>query len=407
MRHSPPCRSRQRGVSLLETVVAFFVLAAGSAAVAQLQGQLRLAGDLARERSEAVRLAEQAVEELRAFAVVDGPPGSRAYAAIANGSSVVAAASAAAHNDYRIERDIDDATFGAAKAARIAVRWSDRTGAARSIVVDSFVAAVDPAYSGSLSLETGAVAAAPRGAHDRKPGLPLTAKSLGDGSSVWKPRDGGTSAWLFDDRSGAIVGICEAIAATTPTSALDSEALRACTAGRWLFVGGTVRAAADAPAAIATLATGATGLTIELQDGVYPQPAACTAEPRKTVRFVDDGGMHVADVALDATPAALGVDRWEEMGDRFLAWRCAVAPREDGRWSGKIALVANGWTIGTGSAEGRVCRLAAGADRAAIDANIASAGIERDVDGALLGRSLLVVRGSDPCPSATTAPHQP
>ncbi|HEY2190611.1 MAG TPA: hypothetical protein VGH48_18810 [Caldimonas sp.] len=47
--------------------------------------------------------------------------------------------------------------------------------------------------------------------------------------------------------------------------------------------------------------------------------------------------------------------------------------------------------------EGWVCRLAADDDRASIDANIASAGIDLDVDAALLGRSFLVVRGSDPC----------
>jgi Tfp pilus assembly protein PilV len=398
-------RSHQRGVTLLESVIAFFVLAAGSVAVAQLQGQLRLAGDVARERSEAVRLAEQAVEELRAFATIDGPPGSRSYAAIASGSSSVAAASAAAHNDYRIDRIIDDAAFGGAKAARVAVRWSDRAGAPRSVVVDAFVAAVDPAYSGSLALATGALPAALRGAQDRQPGVPLTAKRLGDGRSVWKPRDGSTSAWVFDDRSGAIVAVCEGIAATVANEDLGADALHTCSAGRWLFVAGTLRSAATAP--VATLAAGASALTIELLDGVYPQPAACVAEPRKTVRFVDDGGLHVEDVAIDATAAALGLAGWEETGDRFLAWRCAVAPRADGRWSGKVALVASGWTIGSASGDGRVCRLAAGSDAAAIDANIASAGIDRDVDTALLGRSFLVVRGSDPCPTPATAQHQP
>ena len=407
MPRSSSFRSRQRGVTLLESVVAFFILAAGSAAVAQLQGQLRLAGDVARERSEAVRLAEEAVEELRAFATIPGPPGSRTYAAIASGSSVVAAASAAAHNDYRIERSVDEAAFGGAKAARVAVRWSDRGGALHSVVVDAFVAAVDPAYSGSLALDIGALPAAPRGAQDRKPGLPLTAKSLGGGRSVWKPRDGGTSAWVFDDRSGAIVAVCEGVGATVATSDLSEGALGTCTSGRWLFVSGTVRSAPTAPAPIAALAVGATGLTIDLQDGAYPQPAACVAEPRKTVRFMDDGGLHVQDVALDATPAVLGLADWDETGDRFLAWRCAVAPRADGRWTGRIALVASGWTIGGASGDGRVCRLAAGDDAAAIDANIASAGIDRDVDATLLGRSFLVVRGSDPCPSPAAAQHQP
>lgn len=405
VRSSPP-RSRQRGVTLLESLVAFFVLAAGSVAVAQLQSHLRLAGDVARERSEAVRLAEEAIEELRSFAVVDGPPGSRSYAAIATGSAVADAASGAARNAYRIERVVDDAAFAGTKAARVAVRWSDRSGAAQAVVVDAFIAALDPAYSGSLALDVGAIPSAPHGARDRAPGVPLTAKSLGDGRSAWKPREGGTSAWLFDDRSGAILAVCDAVSAASATRDLTVDALRACTTGRWLPVAGTVRSAAPAP--LTDLVFASTAVTIDLRDGAYPAPASCIVEARKTVRFLVDGSLHVEDVAVDASPAVLGVAEWEDTGDRFLGWTCAVAPRADGRWSGRIELVASGWTIGTGGGDGRVCRFAAGNDAAAIDANIAAAGVDHDVGAALPGRNFIVVRGSDPCPSIPpTAQHQP
>ena len=59
---------RQRGVSLIESLVAFIVLAFGTAAAAHLQSQLRLAGDVARERSEAVRFGQAASEDMRSFA---------------------------------------------------------------------------------------------------------------------------------------------------------------------------------------------------------------------------------------------------------------------------------------------------------------------------------------------------
>ena len=127
---------------------------------------------------------------------------------------------------------------------------------------------------------------------------------------------------------------------------------------------------------------------VDLQDGVDPAPAACASEARKTVRFVDDGGVHVSDVALDPTAASLGVAAWQETGDRFLAWHFA-----------------KGWTIGGGIGDGRDCRFAPASVRAAIDANIAAARLDADVDGALSGRHLVVVRGSDPCPAAT-APQQ-
>ena len=48
----PISRTSQRGITLLESLVAFVVLAAGTAAVAQLQSHLRLASDVARDRTE-------------------------------------------------------------------------------------------------------------------------------------------------------------------------------------------------------------------------------------------------------------------------------------------------------------------------------------------------------------------
>jgi len=90
---------------------------------------------------------------------------------------------------------------------------------------------------------------------------------------------------------------------------------------------------------------------------------------------------------------------------------CIVAPRADGRWSGRVELVAEGWTIGSSAAARRVCRYVSGAG--AIDANIATGGDDNDIDvsAALIGRNFLVVRGSESCPSemrmARTEPHQP
>ena len=98
---------------------------------------------------------------------------------------------------------------------------------------------------------------------------------------------------------------------------------------------------------------------------------------------------------------------WQDTGDRFLAWHCIVTPRANGGWSGRIALSGDGWTIGAGAGDRRVCRyLPAAAD--AIDANIAPAGDDIDVAAALLGRNFLVVGAGETCPGERrTAPYQP
>jgi hypothetical protein len=403
-------RRRQRGVSLFESLVAFVVLALGTAAAAHLHSQLRLAGDVARERSEAVRFGQAASEEMRSFAALDGAPGQRSFTDIVSGdASVAAASSPAAHADYRIERRIDDLPFGAAKSTRVAVRWHDRDGNPREVVLHSLIAGIAPAYAGSLALATGAVPSAPRGAFDRAPTLPLTARRLDDGRSAWKPSERGPVALVFDDRSGAIVGRCDGIAATLATRDLSAAALSGCASGRWLLVAGTIRFASTAapdPAA-APEPPLPTAVDITLRDGDYPAPAACFSEARKTVRYLVDGGLRLDDVATDATAAAAGLAAWEETGDRFLAWHCVVTPRADGRWSGRVALRGDGWTIGAGSNEHRVCRYVP-ASAHAIDANIAAAGDDVDVGAALLGRNFLVVGGSERCPGdPRTEPYQP
>src|SRR3954451_18721862 len=143
---------RQRGISIVESLVAFVVVAAGTAAAAQLQSRLQLAGDVARERSEALRIGGQAIEDMRSFVAVEGGADVRNYAAIASGQSSfdasLASSAPAPRTRYRLERRIDDAGFGATKSARFSVRWSDRGGGPHHGLLDSFIAAGAPAYSG-------------------------------------------------------------------------------------------------------------------------------------------------------------------------------------------------------------------------------------------------------------------
>ena len=125
------------------------------------------------------------------------------------------------------------------------------------------------------------------------------------------------------------------------------------------------------------------------------------------MRYVVDGSLRVDDVAADAIVEDAGVASWDDTGDRFLAWHCVVAPRADGRWSGRIALIGDGWTIGAGSNERRICRYVAEAANA-IDANIASARDDVDVGTALLGRNFLVIGGNQSCPNEPrTEPYPP
>ena len=65
-------RSAQAGVSLVEALVAFLVTAFGMLSVAGMQASLSRNSDTAKQRSEAVRLAQQKMEQLRSFDAITG-----------------------------------------------------------------------------------------------------------------------------------------------------------------------------------------------------------------------------------------------------------------------------------------------------------------------------------------------
>ncbi len=72
-----------RGTSLVEAVVAMAVMAFGMLAVVGVQSTLRLNADVAKQRSEAVRIAQEAMEAARGFGVIEAPATDRrAYADI-------------------------------------------------------------------------------------------------------------------------------------------------------------------------------------------------------------------------------------------------------------------------------------------------------------------------------------
>lgn len=360
---------RQRGASLLEALIAFVVLAGSAVAVAHVQRQMRVDGDLARQRAEAVRLGEEEMENLRAFSALTAASGVRSYAAIVTADTTRMASNAS----YRIIRNVDDAGGIGAKAVSVQVQWNDRSGMAREVLLASLIARSDPAYAGALGLGAGAVTAAPRGAGGRAPAVPIDARDLGDGRSAWKPNAGATVSFVFDNAGGAIVARC-VVAATVATRDIIVTDLSACVSGRSLLVGGTIRftstlpplpaSANDTPAEVA--------VALSLTGGTYPTPPACFAEARSTG------------------------------ADRFVAWHCVVQPRDDGRWSGRVNLVAiAGWTIGSGAGDRRVCRFAHDADASgAIDGNSEHPSDYVDVAAALSAQNFLVVRGDAACPAA-------
>lgn len=412
-------RRKQRGATLVEALLAFVFLSIATIAATQAHSHLRLHADIARQRTEAVRLGERELESLRAWSSVAAASGASAYDSIVDADSFIDAASGFTSNTaYHAARRVDAAAFAGAKSTSVALEWIDRSGSTQRITLDSVIARSDPRWSGGLAL--GAGAGSTRGAFGRSPAIPVTARSLGTGQSIWKPLDSGTIAVVFDDASGAVVGRCAGVAADRATRDLGSSDLADCTGGAWMLLSGTVRFNFAVPplAAQANDSPAEVAVALALSGGSYAALPECSAEPMKTVRYRSGGSLHVDAVAIAAEPAALGLASWSDTGERFVSYRCLVAPRADGRWSGRATLMPSGWTIGTGSGDRRVCRYASDRDGSgAIDANIEHPAEYVDVAGALAAQNFLVVRGDQACPGVPdggmlsaglgTVQHQP
>lgn len=209
------------GISLIEAVVALAVIAFGMLAYVGLQSSLRFNSDVAKQRSEAVRIAQQAIEEGRAYAFIETAAASaagvgRAYDDLSTGqsSSVIAGD----NGNFTLQRTVVDAAattdpllLGAAprmKTLSVDVSWQDRHGETQTVRLSTTVIASPPELAGTL-----AVPAVSGGAQGRHPTIPVGAKHVGHGVSGFKPPGaaGATRVFVFDNATGVIVGVCNGV----------------------------------------------------------------------------------------------------------------------------------------------------------------------------------------------------
>ena len=84
---------RQRGVSLIEALLALLVMALGMLGMVGVQSSLRHSSDVAKQRSEAVRIAQLEVERWRAFTALAGGGGTN-FGEMADATATIAGTNA-------------------------------------------------------------------------------------------------------------------------------------------------------------------------------------------------------------------------------------------------------------------------------------------------------------------------
>lgn len=365
-------RHAQRGIGMLEALIALLVLSLGMLTVSRLQTHLRLGSDIARQRAEAVRLGQEDLETMRAYSVLAASGAARSYAEITSASTDVNASTGYATNTrYTVSRQVAAANALAAKSAAVTVNWTDRSGEPQRIVLNSVIAANDPAYSGALGIAPVGVHA--RGAFARSSRVPSSARDLGNGSSVFKPTAASAVAFVFDNISGRVSARCSGIDPLTATRDLGLAQLTSCSSLSAQLLSGSVRFSQASPpdAARAVDAPLALGIGLGLTGGTYAGAPECSSEAVQTAT-----------------------------GDRYVAYHCLVLPLANGRWSGRSTIVPAGWTLGNGPDDHQVCRYTADLDGSgAIDNNHEHPATYSAVDRSLANQNFLVIKGSETCPA--------
>jgi len=205
-----------RGVSMIEAMVALAVMAFGMLTVVGVQSTLRLNADVAKQRSEATRLAQEKLDEWRSFTVIDTvpPAGQTAWSAIADDVSTVNGSNAS----YEVRREVVTTADPPTKVVRVTVSWSDRAAADANdknqrVVLASSIAAAAPGLSGTLAVRPGTAAVGPvRRPFKRHPSIPVQARDFGTSSAFVFPNQ----PWLaivFNNVTGVVTSLC-----TLPTS---------------------------------------------------------------------------------------------------------------------------------------------------------------------------------------------
>lgn len=337
-----------RGVALIEAVVALGVMAFGMLAVVGLQATLRGNGDLSRQRSEAVRIAQAAVEDWRAVQAIEATAGVHDFSDIAGEVGVPVTGTNTIFSRGRAVplqmTQADVSILTPVKTLVTTVTWLDRTGQPQSVRLATSIAAIAPELAGSLAVPAYAFPMWP--VRNRSSAIPPLAKDLGDGRSVFKPPQagGGTVAWVFSNTTGLISSLCT-VAVTDTNSSLVLGDLGNCNNVTAQLLSGYIRFAST---------------------GVQPTPAEAETPTGTSLNL--NVVLTLTSIDHDAPGAACFDDATDDaaaaLGQSVVTYYCAIFKNPTYTWAGRARIAPQAfvntttWTIAgvAGANVRKVCR---------------------------------------------------
>ncbi len=212
--------NRSSGFALVEALVALLVVAFGMMAIAAFQYTLSRSSDIAKQRTEATRIAEREIDRLRSFGQrgpdADPNDGLLTFAEdLQTGTSLLPDVSGTFTNTvYRTQRVISAPTAPVPSIGErfrwvnVVVRWDDRTGVEQSVTLSTAISDGTPTDLGGLSGGRGlATTLRPK---NRNINIPYPAVNLAGGTSSAFVPPPGNAIFTFNNDTGNVTQSCRA-----------------------------------------------------------------------------------------------------------------------------------------------------------------------------------------------------
>lgn len=215
-----PTPGRPAGVSLVEALVALAVMAFGMLGMAGIQSTLRANSDVARQRSEAVRIAQETIERARSYTIaptVATPSAARVYFDALTSVPAATVTGYTTNTSYTRTVSVATSTPQNYKTYVVDVAWRDRSDTPYQVRLSTVIHRSPPELAAALAIPgVGTVPGSPGG---RNPSIPRSAIDQGDGTSNYTPPDSGAGTYLrFGNDTGLITRVCISGVCTSVTA---------------------------------------------------------------------------------------------------------------------------------------------------------------------------------------------
>ncbi|MDO8250785.1 MAG: InlB B-repeat-containing protein [Rhodoferax sp.] len=202
-------RRGQLGFSIIEALISVVIMGFGILSLAGMQGALSRNSDDAKQRTEAVRLAQEKIESLRSYTGISSTvvgQGTTSNTALNWNALTGSTDSITTNAVYTRTWTIGGASGDPMRGLTVSVAWTDRANEAQTISLSSVLSKTDPSDSGFLGfpLPLNTNLKRPK---DRNLDIPIPAINIGNGESAVKFGTDGKYV-VLNNISADIVKIC-------------------------------------------------------------------------------------------------------------------------------------------------------------------------------------------------------